>query len=192
MFKQDRQCAYNGTLRRYCNHCYRGMQWALHKINVCICSLSYPANIAHAPYCHLWPAPIYKIFPHYLINVTSFEKKSYWVQHAWFDFLYNVCLKHFSFSEEMREIWSKMYIDFYVNYPLFLSDFNDICVFSTDNQTILKYQISRKSIQWKPSCFMRTDGQTDRHDEANSSFSQFCESFWKRNFKSVRVIERLI
>jgi len=22
----------------------------------------------------------------------------------------------------------------------------------------------------------RTDGQTDRHDEANSSFSQFCES----------------
>ena len=36
---------------------------------------------------------------------------------------------------------------------------------------ILKYQISWKSFQWKPSCSMRTD----RHDEANSRFSQFCE-----------------
>ena len=24
--------------------------------------------------------------------------------------------------------------------------------------------------------FMRTDGETDRHDEADSRFSQFCES----------------
>jgi hypothetical protein len=27
---------------------------------------------------------------------------------------------------------------------------------------------------------MRTDRQTDRHDEANSRFSQFCESAYKR------------
>jgi hypothetical protein len=27
-------------------------------------------GIQHAPYCHLWPAPLYIIFPHYLINVT--------------------------------------------------------------------------------------------------------------------------
>jgi len=26
-----------------------------------------------------------------------------------------------------------------------------------------------------PSCSMRTDGQTDRHDKDNSRFSQFCE-----------------
>jgi len=31
------------------------------------------------------------------------------------------------------------------------------------------------SIDWEPSCSMRTDGQTDRHDEANSRFLQFCE-----------------
>jgi len=33
---------------------------------------------AHAPYCHLWPAPLYNIyifFSHYLINGTIFEKK---------------------------------------------------------------------------------------------------------------------
>jgi len=29
---------------------------------VCVCSLSYPACNAHAPFCHLWPAPLYPIF----------------------------------------------------------------------------------------------------------------------------------
>jgi len=42
---------------------------------VCVCSLMYPARNAHAPYCHLWPAPLYNIFPHYLINGTIFGKK---------------------------------------------------------------------------------------------------------------------
>jgi hypothetical protein len=38
-----------------------------------------------------------------------------------------------------------------------------------------KYQILRKSVHWEPRYFMRTDGWTDRHDEANSRLSQFCE-----------------
>jgi hypothetical protein len=41
---------------------------------VCVCSLSYPACNAHVPYCLLWPALLYNIFPH-LINCTIFEKK---------------------------------------------------------------------------------------------------------------------
>jgi len=53
---------------------------------VCVCSLRYPACNAHASYCHLWPARLYSISPHYLINGTIFEKKKtcYWTQ--------NVCL----------------------------------------------------------------------------------------------------
>jgi hypothetical protein len=35
----------------------------------------YPAGNAHAPYCHLWPAPLYFIFPHYLIKGTIFQKE---------------------------------------------------------------------------------------------------------------------
>ena len=46
-------------------------QYALHILS--ICSRRYPACSAHAPYCHLWPALFYSIFPHYLIiNGTIF------------------------------------------------------------------------------------------------------------------------
>jgi len=40
----------------------------------CVCSLRYPACIAHAPYCHLWAVPLYLIFPHHLIKGTVFGK----------------------------------------------------------------------------------------------------------------------
>jgi len=50
-------------------------QWILHNMIMCICSLSYPAGNAHAPYFRLWPAPLYNISPHYLINGTIFVEK---------------------------------------------------------------------------------------------------------------------
>jgi len=40
----------------------------------------------------------------------------------------------------------------------------------TDFPKTLKYEISRKFVQWEPSCSMRTDGRKDRYDEANSRF----------------------
>ena len=40
-----------------------------------MCSRGYAECNAHAPYCHLWPAQLYKLFPHYLINGMIFEKK---------------------------------------------------------------------------------------------------------------------
>ena len=42
---------------------------------------------------HLWPAPFYNIFPHYLKNDTTFGK-SYWTQNVCYELLYNFCLKH--------------------------------------------------------------------------------------------------
>jgi hypothetical protein len=54
----------------------------------------------HAPYCHLCPAPLYNTFLHYLINSAIFGNvtghKCYLAQNVCLDFLYNICLKHFS------------------------------------------------------------------------------------------------
>jgi len=67
-----------------------------------------------------------------------------------------------------------MHFGLHVKYPLFLSDVNESLIFLIDFRKILKYEISRKSIQWETSCSMRTDRragrqveiqrQTDRHD----------------------------
>jgi hypothetical protein len=62
-----------------------------------------------------------------------------------------------------------MYIVINVKYPLFLSDFNETRIFPKYFRKTLKYQIQLKSVQWKPSCYIRTD----RHDEANSRFRNF-------------------
>jgi hypothetical protein len=48
-------------------------------------------------------------------------------------------------------------------YPLFLSDFNEPSVFSTDfsEEKKLTCQISSKSVEWEASCSMRADVGTD-------------------------------
>jgi hypothetical protein len=74
---------------------------------VCICSLRYSACNEHAPYCHLWPAPLYNNFPHYPIKGAIFKKIV--IEHKMcFDFLYNFRLKHFLFWEELSEIWQAL------------------------------------------------------------------------------------
>jgi hypothetical protein len=140
----------------------------------CICSLRYPACNAHAPYCHLWPAPFYNIFPHYLINGTIFEKTFldikcvFWVSlHLSETFL--------NLRRNERDMIKKMYFGLHVKYPLFLSVFNETWIFSAVFPKIQKYQISWKSVQWEPSCSKRKD----RHDEANIRLSQFSERTWK-------------
>jgi hypothetical protein len=70
-----------------------------------------------------------------------------------------------------------MYIGRHVKYPLFVSDFNQTWIFSTDFEKIHKYQISWKIRPVGAELFHaggRKDGRMDRQDEANSRFSQFC------------------
>ena len=59
-----------------------------------------------------------------------------------------------------RDVRITLYIGLRVKYRLFFSDFNETWIFSTDFRKILKYQVSWKSVQWKPSCSFRTSGQT--------------------------------
>jgi len=88
-------------------------------------------------------------------------------------FLYNFCLKHFSFSEELSEVWSNMYTAIHVQYPVlsyFLRNLNFLDRFSKNAQ------ISSKSVQWGLRCSMRADGRTDRHDKANSHFHSYANA----------------
>jgi hypothetical protein len=53
------------------------------------------------------------------------------------------------------------YTGLHVKYQLFLSYFDETWIFPTDLQTVIRYEISRQSIQWVLICSMRTDGLTD-------------------------------
>ena len=66
----------------------------------CLCSLSYPAHTAHAPYyiaiCGLSGSTI--LLPHYLRDDAIFGGGGGIVEHKMcFDFLYNFCPKYSSF-----------------------------------------------------------------------------------------------
>ena len=64
-----------------------------------------------------------------------------------------------------------MYIGLHVNYPLFLSDFKEISIFSTDlKKSNVKFHENQSNGRQVVPC-----GRTDGHDEANCRFSQFCE-----------------
>ena len=68
-YNEDRQSTYNVILGCVLVTIIFYIFW------VCVCSLRYRACNMPAPYCHLWPDPLYNIFPHCTIKSTIFEKK---------------------------------------------------------------------------------------------------------------------
>jgi hypothetical protein len=65
-----------------------------------------------------------------------------------------------------------MYIGFYVQYKLFLLDFNETWIF---RQFCEKYLNFIEVHPVEPSCSIRKEGRTDGHDEGTRRSSQFCE-----------------
>jgi hypothetical protein len=70
----------------------------------------------------------------------------------------------------LSEILSKMSIGLHVKYPLFLSDFNEIWIFSTDFRKTLILNLMKTRLVGAELF------RADRRDEASSHFSHFCES----------------
>ena len=139
------------------------LQWKNNKyyiFPVCVCSLRYPACNAHAPYCHLWPLWLYCIFPYYLIDSTIFEKKYILLNlKKCVHFLYIFCPKVSIVRRIKRGMIKYVYVGLHSKYPLFLSVLMKLESSRQISKKILRYQISRKSIQWEWElrCCTRTD-----------------------------------
>jgi hypothetical protein len=56
---------------------------------------------------------------------------------------------------------NKTHLGLHANCPVFLSDFNRICIFSPHFDRSPQYQITRKSLQWDPRRYMWTHGRMD-------------------------------
>jgi hypothetical protein len=78
----------------------------------------------------------------------------------------------------MSKVLSNMCIGLHVKYPLFLSDFSETWILSicfTKNAQIPNFMKIRPVEAELSHAAGRTGRQTDRHDEADSRFSQRCE-----------------
>jgi hypothetical protein len=137
---------------------------------MCLCSLSYPPCKARAP-CYIVVCDL-SGFTLYIFSWLS-HKRHYFQGKKLLST--KRVLSFFKLLSEtfliLRRIWPAitvhrssckvpvMFIIFYETWPS-----------STEFGKILKYQISWKSVQWEPNFCMRThrrtDGRTDRRDEA--------------------------
>jgi hypothetical protein len=142
------------------------LQWQakplLWKSNVilskCVCRLSYLPFQAHAPFytvtCGLSGWTIF--FPHYLINGTIFGNTLLYIKCV---FLFSLQLLSEIFLI-LRIIQRDILIDAHTKVQVTLFIFNCNFNFLDRFSKILKYQVSRRSVQWEPSCYMQTDGRT--------------------------------
>jgi len=101
-------------------------------------------------------------------------------------FLYNFCLKHFSFKKNSAR-YCYMYKRRQVKYPLLLWDDNETRISSTELEKKHRISNSMKIRPLKADCSMRTDGETDR-DESNSYFSQFCGQASNPNLVTLKIL----
>jgi len=85
----------------------------------------------------------------------------------YFNFLRNFCLKHFSLQEELSEML-KMVFMYSTRYTCQVSVKFEFSRQIFEN--FLNVNLHKKSVQRTPSCSMRTNGRTDRYDDANSLF----------------------
>ena len=181
---------------RSCSHYFRAKSISI-ECSECMFSALSIQHAMHTSHIVTLACPAVQCFTTLSRKLYDFQNRSYWTKNVCFDLLYSFCLKHFSFQEEPNEIWSKISVGLHENIcrsswkylsvfmkisvglhekcPLFLSDFNEASAFWHFFRKILKYKISCNSVQSEKSGSMRTDGRTDRHDEANSRFSQFFE-----------------
>ena len=124
-------------------------------------------GIQHAPYCHLWPAPLYIIFPHYLINGTI-KIEFIELKMCFPTFSTNLSETFFVLSRtepDMIEILFRSSRKVRVIIVRFELNLNFIDRFSKYSPITNFMKILAVGAE-----LFHADRQTDRHDEANSGF----------------------
>ena len=134
---------------------------------MCVCSLKYIACKAHAPYCHLWPAPRYSIFPHYLINDKIFEIKKMLlnIKGAFLSSLQVLCATFLILrrNDMIKTVYRSSRKIVYSCYILMKLEFSRHISEGTHIQNFRKFcPVEAK--------FFHADRRTDRHDVADSRF----------------------
>jgi hypothetical protein len=159
---------YRRTQAQWFNNCCNGKEKIIIYSECAFVALVIPLAI-RMRHSHLWPARLYKSFTHYLTNGMIFERKYLMNIKCVFRFSVQILSETCLILRGNKRMWYKMYVGLHVKYLLFMQDFNETWIFSTEFQRILKCQTPWKFVQWEPSCSTdgRTDRRTDRHDAAN-------------------------
>jgi len=182
------QCMYNATWR-HVRAAIVAMenQWVIYNLTVCISILRYPACYAYAPYCH----PAQQTFSTLSHKRQNFRKKSPLNIKCVFLFYLRRFSETFFILRRTERDMIKIYILLHVRYILFLSDFNKTWIFSTVFRKIQEYQNFMIICPVGAELFY-ADRRTDKQDESNSRFSQFCEKRLKSLMVSITVIVRVV
>jgi hypothetical protein len=133
---------------------------------VCVCSLRYPG--CNAPYWHVVCQAL-QYFPTLSHKHHNSRKRLLNIKSV-FRFSLNLVWNIFHSKKKLARYYRKCVLVF-----IYRTHYSRQILmkleFSRQFPKIRTYQISWKFVQWEPSCSMRKD----RHDEANSRFSQFCK-----------------
>jgi hypothetical protein len=113
-------------------------------------------------YCCTRPVRFYHIFPHYLIKGTTFGKK--FIEHKTCVLIFsNVLSEIFPTLRRLRRDIITNLLTPSRKLPLFVPDFNETCIFSTDFRTKKKTAQVRNFIKIRPVTveLFHADGQRD-------------------------------
>jgi hypothetical protein len=141
---------------------------------VCVCKMLHP-------FCavlrfHVWPAPLYHTFPHYLTNGTIVLKVTGHKNECFF--LQNVCLKKtfliLILRRTHRDIWN-VYWSLFWSTSYSWQILMNLEFFSMDFRKILQYPTPRWFAQLGVELLHAGNRHTDGYDKAISGFSQFYE-----------------
>ena len=153
------------------------------RVGVCMrvraCTLANPAcKICGISWRHSWPFVLYHTFRHYIINGANFGKKLLNINIRCY-FLYKVCLNHYHSKNNLERYRQKCRNVFTLGTRYFCRILVEL-EFST--HTFEKKAQVSSLIKIRPvgAELFHADTRTEKYEEANSRFSQFCERALKQ------------